>query len=569
MKRHHLFAAVAAIGLAALAQAQSIDTAAQWNGTSFINAWGAPNTATYGQTFTARNTQFSLENFTFYMLRQSGTPPQYQAFVYEWNSAANRVVGNALYTSAIQTAPGGTDYNAVTINTGRLALQPGKSYVLFLTLSSVPGGVQPNSAYRYGALPGNAAIANGQFVYFNNSTFFSQLLSSIWNNIAQDLAAQINFTPPVTFSVNALGNHAAIGAAYALDQLLQRNPGSGDVAVVSDALASLPNPYSFSIAASQTLPLLNGGVNTITLNSMNDVNRVVQARVDGETGVSAGDAFQGSHDVWMKPYGTITQQGSYQGVSGYDARNYGLAFGADKRFSESDRIGAAFAFGQLKVNSHGDAQNNASIQTYTLVGYGRHAFDERTDLTWQVGGGLTDNAGRRLIDFGGLNRIAASSFRAYTAHAGVALGRTYALSANATFAPVLRADYAYIRSNSYSEDGAGALNLAVDAAHHDQFILGAEGRFAWRMEGNRLFTANLGVGYDAINKRGSITASYAGGGPAFDTTGISTSPWLLRGGAGLTFAKVRSAQVSLRYDFEVRSSAYSNQTASVNVRMPF
>jgi len=558
---------VALAAAAGPALAQNIDTTSQWNGTSFISSWGYPNTSTYGQTFTPTGTQFSLNNFTFYLSQSSGAAPQYQAFVYEWNGATSRITGNALYASGVLTAPSGATYNAVTINTGAVSLTPGKTYVLFLTLSTQ--GVQASGAYRYGSLSNNTAIQNGQFVFMNNGTDFSQLSTLAWSNIAQDLATILRFSPPVAYSVNAMGNNAAVGASYSLDALLMRNTGSGDLGVVANAFGNLPNMYSVSIAASQTLPLFNGGLNTITLNSMNDVNRVVQARVDGETGVSAGDSFQGSRDVWMKPYGTMTQQSTYQGVAGYDARNYGIAIGADKRFSESDRIGAAFAFGQVKVNSHGDAQNNANVQTYTLIGYGRHAFDERTDLTWQVGGGQTDNSGRRLIDFGGLNRIATSNYRAYTAHAGVAVGRSYSLGANTTFAPVLRADYAYIRANSYGEDGAGVLNLSVDAAHHDQLIVGAEGRLAYKMDGERLFTANLGVGYDTINKRGSVTAAYAGGGPAFATTGISTSPWLLRGGAGFTFLKVRRAQVSVRYDFEVRASAYSNQTASVNVRLPF
>jgi hypothetical protein len=36
----------------------------------------------------------------------------------------------------------------------------------------------------------------------------------------------------------------------------------------------------------------------------------------------------------------------------------------------------------------------------------------------------------------------------------------------------------------------------------------------------------------------------------------------------VNFNHLKKVQVALRYDFEVRES-YSNQTASVNVRMPF
>lgn len=559
--------ALALATLGAPAFAQNIDTTPQWNGTTFISSWGVPNTATYGQTFVPTGTQFALNNFTFYLQQQSGTAPQFQAYVYEWNTATSRITGNAVFASGVMTAPSGATYSAVTVNTGGVALQPGKTYVLFLTTSTITG--QASATYRYGSLGNNTAIPNGQFVFFNNGTNFGQLSTGAWSFIGQDLATIMQFTPPVAYSVNNVGANAAIGAGYSLDRMLLANNGTGDLGVVAQAFGSLPNMYSVAIAAQQTLPLMNAGLNKVTLNTMGDVNRVIQARIGGETGASAGDAFQGSRDVWMKPYGTIAQQGSREGVSGYDARNYGLAFGVDKRFSEADRIGAAFAYGQVKVNSNGDALNTANIQTYTLIGYGRHAFDERTDLTWQVDGGVTQNAGRRLIDFGGLNRIATSNYRAYTAHAGVAVGRTYSWTEKTTLAPVLRADYSYIRSNSYSEDGAGVLNLQVDAGHADNFIVGAEGRLAHKIDGERLFTANLGIGYDMINKRGIINSSYAGGGPAFVTTGISTSPWMVRGGAGFTFTKVRNAQVSVRYDFEARSSSYLNQTASVNVRMPF
>ena len=62
-----------------------IDTTPAWNGTASIAAWGVPNTATYGQTFTATDQQRRLLGFTFYLQNFSGTAPKYQAAVYEWN----------------------------------------------------------------------------------------------------------------------------------------------------------------------------------------------------------------------------------------------------------------------------------------------------------------------------------------------------------------------------------------------------------------------------------------------------------------------------------------------------
>src|SRR5262249_18569264 len=117
--RRHLLTGAALIALGAPAYAQSIDTTTSWNGTSFISSRGIPNTATYGQTIPATNSQNHLTSFTFNLAQQSGTPPNYQAFVYQWDSATNRIVGPALFTSGPLVAPTtatANTYVPVTIN---------------------------------------------------------------------------------------------------------------------------------------------------------------------------------------------------------------------------------------------------------------------------------------------------------------------------------------------------------------------------------------------------------------------------------------------------------------------
>lgn len=81
-------------------------------------------------------------------------------------------------------------------------------------------------------------------------------------------------------------------------------------------------------------------------------------------------------------------------------------------------------------------------------------------------------------------------------------------------------------------------------------------------------TANLGVGYDVINDRNSVTSPCRRWG-CLSTKGIDQSPWIIRGGLGYVMAKSKAMEVSARYDFETRSSDFTNQTASINLRMPF
>ncbi|HEY4374818.1 MAG TPA: autotransporter outer membrane beta-barrel domain-containing protein [Burkholderiales bacterium] len=510
-----LAGALAVIALPSQAQ-QAFSNLPAWDGANGITSWGQGITATYGQTFSTGNSLSTLGSFTFYLAQTSGTPQKYQAFVYEWSPGSRRVVGPALYASPVLSAPSGGAYTPVTINTGGVGLVPGKTYVMFFTISGLPA--QANGAYTFGAILGSNSSPSGRFVFFNNNDLdFSRLQNSSWNILGadQDLAMALGFGP---------GSMAA--------------------------------------------PLFNAGLNAITLNAMRDVNRVVQARLDGETGLSAGDSFQGNGDGWMKPYGGLTDQNAREGFDGYRVRTQGVAFGVERGLSRRSTVGLAAALGEVRVNSRAPSTQEATIQTYTLIGYGRHGVGERIDLTWQLDGGVTDNRGARHLDFLGGGNTANSRFKALTAHAGTALTRSYAIGADTTFSPALRADYAVIRSNGYNEEGGGGLGLAVRSAVTQELILGVDARFARKINARSTLTANLGLGYDVLNQRDSVSAAYLVGTDDIRFTGLRRSPLLLRGGVGVDLHRVGRTQVTLRYDVELRES-FLNQTASANMRVPF
>jgi uncharacterized protein with beta-barrel porin domain len=187
LSRTQLLCGAALLALSVPASAQNIDTTAAWNGTSSIDPWGtAGATPTYGQTITATTTQDRLTGFTFELARESGTAPQFQAFVFQFNAATNLIVGPALFTSGIMTAPSATTFSAVTINTGSVALTAGLQYVLFLTTLNTTG--QPAAAYKFGQLTNATTYPGGQFV-FNNGATFVTLSTQAWSiNQPDDLA---------------------------------------------------------------------------------------------------------------------------------------------------------------------------------------------------------------------------------------------------------------------------------------------------------------------------------------------------------------------------------------------
>jgi outer membrane autotransporter protein len=187
LSRRQLLCGVALLALGSPAMAQNIDTTPAWNGTSSVDPWGtAGSTPTYGQTITPTAGQTILSGFTFELARESGTAPQFQAFVYQFNSTTHLIVGPALFTSGVMTAPSGTPFSAVTVNTGSVALTAGLQYVLFLSTAATTG--QAAASYKFGQLTNTTTYAGGQFV-FNNGTTFASLSTAAWTtSVPNDLA---------------------------------------------------------------------------------------------------------------------------------------------------------------------------------------------------------------------------------------------------------------------------------------------------------------------------------------------------------------------------------------------
>jgi outer membrane autotransporter protein len=186
LSRRQLLCGVALLALGSPAMADNIDTTPAWDGTNSVSPWGVTNTATYGQTITPVVGQTILTGFTFELARTSGTAPQFQGYVYQWDSVTNRIVGSALFASPLMTAPSGTGFTPVTINTGNVTLTVGQQYVLFLSTSQAQP--QPAGLYKWGQLTNNTAYVGGQFVFNNNGANFASLSTSAWSSQALDLA---------------------------------------------------------------------------------------------------------------------------------------------------------------------------------------------------------------------------------------------------------------------------------------------------------------------------------------------------------------------------------------------
>ncbi|MDC7699402.1 autotransporter family protein [Vogesella indigofera] len=360
-------------------------------------------------------------------------------------------------------------------------------------------------------------------------------------------------------STNA-NNNPALGAAAVIDA------NANLLALFTNA--NLSGDQQISAAASQTLPLLTGGSMAAAGNALSGINKVIQARIESNRGLSSGDGFFGDKYVWVKPFGSWADQDDQNGVSGFESTTTGVAFGVDSAVNDKLRLGTAMAYAKADVDSNSNvAKQSADVDVFQLVGYGSYSLGNNSEVNFQVDVGQNSNKGRRSIAF--TNSTATSEYTSYTAHAGAGLGRTYQLSATTSITPSIRADYTWIKDKAYQESGAGLLNLNVGSRDSEELVLGLDGKISHQLSDNTSLSANLGVGYDTMAKRSSITATFAGApGAAFTTYGLDAEPWSARAGVGLTHTTANGTEITLRYDAEHRE-AFLNQTASLKARWAF
>jgi len=184
------------------------------NFTGYSAYWhplGNPNTATYGETFTApTNGDDAIQNFSFYLAGpyQSGDIIM-SAYLATWTGTN---AGTLLYTSPSVDYPNTGDAN-LAFNTGGIALTPGASYVMFLSVSQYYG----QSVGESYVSQGDTSIPGSNFVFYNNGGDFSALFSSGWaTGLKPDWAVTATFTPstpePGTLGMFAFGLIGTLGA---------------------------------------------------------------------------------------------------------------------------------------------------------------------------------------------------------------------------------------------------------------------------------------------------------------------------------------------------------------------
>jgi outer membrane autotransporter protein len=194
-------------------------------------------------------------------------------------------------------------------------------------------------------------------------------------------------------------------------------------------------------------------------------------------------------------------------------------------------------------------------------------IDNKTKLLYQLGYALQKTSGERTLFTGD---TATSDYTSKTASLDLKLLRDYKINDNLLLQPMVSTTYRHFTNPSYSETGAGALNLDVQKFTSTELILGVGTLASYRLSEDSKLTGNINVGYDLHDKQQSVTASYQGAtGVSFDTDGIDNGRWSYNLGVGYEMDINDSSNLNFSYNRQGQGSDFVNNAISAKYVLKF
>lgn len=352
------------------------------------------------------------------------------------------------------------------------------------------------------------------------------------------------------------------GAGGALDAVIA----DSDNLAIAATFGEQNSASALASLAAQTLPLLNTGTDQAARAVLAGAAKVVQARAESSVGLSAGDAVNHDAYAWVEPVAARSTQDAINGVSGYDATSTGFVLGIDQLTDSAWRMGAGFGVSHSQVDGRGSSTHHADLDTTQVFFYGAGDVAPAIMGNFQLTFASGDVHGRRQLPSFGVVAQSDYSTDSVTARAGLSHLMTLTPARSVTW--LAGVEYAQLNSGGYTETGAGALNLSVQADRADSLIMSGGARLTEQLPSGSVIKASLVLGYDAKKSQESLTAAYQGGGSLFTTDGLDQDPWSAEFGLSLARQITPASQLSFNYQASL-AQAFLGQSASLKYRWSF
>jgi uncharacterized protein with beta-barrel porin domain len=288
------------------------------------------------------------------------------------------------------------------------------------------------------------------------------------------------------------------------------------------------------------------------------------------TGVSAGDESK-LNGLWAKQYGGYLDQGTRDGVEGYNAWNTGTAVGVDRLLSDNLTIGASlgYAYGRVDSDANSASTDIQSAQGTLYAGYQGVNIPYYIDLA----GSFAENwyNGQRDITVATINRIADSSYEGQQFGVYLEGGYKFNLGNHLEITPLTSLQWTHLSLDSYTESNAGALDLNVNRQSYNILESGLGASIAYPVKYNwGSFTPEVHAKwlYDFIDDNMTVTSAFTGGGAAFTSNGASPARNGANIGGKLSFDFKNDISLIAGIDTEMKDNFFG-VSGTVTVRYRF
>jgi uncharacterized protein with beta-barrel porin domain len=359
-------------------------------------------------------------------------------------------------------------------------------------------------------------------------------------------------------------NRIAGNMLSALDKMFNSSSISAEETVLFNNLAlqnsddKVKTLLSLTPQTATTGAYVGGGV-------MNSIGSVISSR---QNGINAGDETL-ERNIWFKPFYKHISQSDKDGINGYSANVRGIGIGVDKQYDiDGNYLGMAFFYanGSSSVNNTDDS---SKIKNYSLSIYGGQPVSNfKSSLSYYLTFALQHNDTKRYIY--STPYIAKGKFTAKAVNADITLSSRLNASEKFEIIPLAGIDYRYYHQPSYTESGAGALDLKVKSYDKNDLIVkvGANSKYSVN-DKNKLFFGMF-ASYNCINKKPTITSALVGADNIdFQTDGLARKRMMYKLSAGYkNILNVRSF-ISIDYFYKTNFNGLKENAASFKFNYKF
>uniref|UniRef100_UPI00359407DA autotransporter outer membrane beta-barrel domain-containing protein n=1 Tax=Cupriavidus necator TaxID=106590 RepID=UPI00359407DA len=271
--------------------------------------------------------------------------------------------------------------------------------------------------------------------------------------------------------------------------------------------------------------------------------------------VQSPDAQPVAHGAWIEATGSGTRLHARGGQPGFMAHQYGFLAGADRRVGDYT-VGVAGGYAHTSIDEDTTGSSGAT-DTVRVALYGGRDFGP-VIASATIGYGLDFLSQKRA--FGALGTAEGD----HVGHELLAAGQAAVPMRLGSFTvtPSAGLRYAFFRGNNFSESGAAAQNLAVDAdtARSLQTYVSLKLDKAFG-DVVHPFNVQLRVGYAReLMGTGRQVTVLSQDGTLFAAPGVALLRDYVTGGASVSFRPTKATVVSLGYDALINTGHASAQS---------